>query len=230
MKKDFSKFEERIGYTFSDKNLLKQAFVHRSYINENRAEKLEHNERIEFLGDAVLELVVTNHLFITYPKKSEGELTALRSALVNTQALAIAAEELNINDFLLLSKGESRDNGRARKYILADTFEAIIGAIYIDQGLEKSAAFIEATILPRLDQVLKEKLWQDSKSHFQEKAQNKTGITPRYKTLKETGPDHDKEFVIAVYLDKEKVAEGEGRSKQEAEQDAAERALDTKEW
>ena len=230
MKKDFSKFEERIGYTFSDKNLLKQAFVHRSYINENRAEKLEHNERIEFLGDAVLELVVTNHLFITYPKKSEGELTALRSALVNTQALAIAAEELNINDFLLLSKGESRDNGRARKYILADTFEAIIGAIYIDQGLQKSAAFIEATILPRLDQVLKEKLWQDSKSHFQEKAQNKTGITPRYKTLKETGPDHDKEFVIAVYLDKEKVAEGEGRSKQEAEQDAAERALDTKEW
>ena len=230
MKKDFSKFEERIGYTFSDKNLLKQAFVHRSYINENRAEKLEHNERIEFLGDAVLELVVTNHLFITYPKKSEGELTALRSALVNTQALAIAAEELNINDFLLLSKGESRDNGRARKYILADTFEAIIGAIYIDQGLEKSAAFIEATILPRLDQVLKEKLWQDSKSHFQEKAQNKTGITPRYKTLKETGPDHDKAFVIAVYLDKEKVAEGEGRSKQEAEQDAAERALDTKEW
>ena len=133
MKKDFSKFEERIGYTFSDKNLLKQAFVHRSYINENRAEKLEHNERIEFLGDAVLELVVTNHLFITYPKKSEGELTALRSALVNTQALAIAAEELNINDFLLLSKGESRDNGRARKYILADTFEAIIGAIYVDQ-------------------------------------------------------------------------------------------------
>ena len=230
MKKDFSKFEERIGYTFSDKNLLKQAFVHRSYINENRAEKLEHNERIEFLGDAVLELVVTNHLFITYPKKSEGELTALRSALVNTQALAIAAEELNINDFLLLSKGESRDNGRARKYILADTFEAIIGAIYIDQGLEKSAAFIEATILPRLDQVLKEKLWQDSKSHFQEKAQNKTGITPRYKTLKETGPDHDKAVVIAVYLDKEKVAEGEGRSKQEAEQDAAERALGTKGW
>ena len=230
MKKDFSKFEERIGYTFSNKNLLKQAFVHRSYINENRAEKLEHNERIEFLGDAVLELVVTNHLFITYPKKSEGELTALRSALVNTQALAIAAEELNINDFLLLSKGESRDNGRARKYILADTFEAIIGAIYIDQGLEKSAAFIEATILPRLDQVLKEKLWQDSKSHFQEKAQNKTGITPRYKTLKETGPDHDKAFVIAVYLDKEKVAEGEGRSKQEAEQDAAERALGTKGW
>ena len=230
MKKDFSKFEERIGYTFSDKNLLKQAFVHRSYINENRAEKLEHNERIEFLGDAVLELVVTNHLFITYPKKSEGELTALRSALVNTQALAIAAEELNINDFLLLSKGESRDNGRARKYILADTFEAIIGAIYIDQGLEKSAAFIEATILPRLDQVLKEKLWQDSKSHFQEKAQNKTGITPRYKTLKKTDPDHDKAFVIAVYLDKEKVAEGEGRSKQEAEQDAAECALGTKGW
>lgn len=230
MRKDLKKFEENIGYTFSDKNLLKQAFVHRSYINENRSEKLEHNERIEFLGDAVLELIVTDHLFTTYPKKSEGELTALRSALVKTQALALAAGELNMNDFLFLSKGENRDTGRARQYILADTFEAFIGALYLDQGLDKATEFVAQTIIPRLEQVLRDRLWQDAKSDFQEKAQNKVGITPRYRTLKETGPDHDKQFVIAVYLDDKKVAEGEGRSKQEAEQDAAEKALVFNGW
>jgi len=230
MQKDLSQFEEHVGYTFSDKNLLKQAFVHRSYINENRSEKLEHNERIEFLGDAVLELIVTDHLFTTYPKKSEGELTALRSALVKTQALALAAGKLNMNDFLFLSKGESRDIGRARQYILADTFEAFIGALYLDQGLEKATEFIAHTILSQLERILRDKLWQDAKSNFQEKAQNKVGITPSYKTLKETGPDHDKKFVIAVYLDDKNIAEGRGRSKQEAEQDAAEKALDCSGW
>lgn len=227
---DFSAIEGRLGYTFQNKALLKQAFTHRSYLNENRDQDIEHNERLEFLGDAVLELVVTNDLYHTYPEKPEGELTAFRSALVNTVSIAAAADDLSMNDYLLLSKGEARDTGRARQYILANTFEAYIGALYLDQGYDIAKDFIRKNLLPRLEEIVAKRLWQDSKSYFQEKAQEKVSVTPAYQTLKEIGPDHDKEFVVGVFLKDVMVAKGMGRSKQEAEQDAAQNGLKEKGW
>lgn len=228
--KDFNTFQQHNGLIFENKALLVQAFTHRSYLNENRDAKLEHNERLEFLGDAVLELVVTDYLFKHFENKAEGELTAYRSALVNTTMLASVAMKLGMNDYLLLSRGESKDEGRARQYILADTFEALIGAFYLDQGYDKVAEFISKNLLSLLDTIVEKRLWQDSKSHFQEEAQERTGITPTYSTVKEIGPDHDKRFVVAVYLNDEHVTEGEGQSKQEAEQAAAEKALQSKRW
>lgn len=227
---DFGGFEERTGCVFEDKALLKRAFTHRSYLNENKGEKLEHNERLEFLGDAVLELVITDFLFNKYPEKTEGELTSLRSALVNTNTLAEAASKLDMSDYLLLSRGEAKDTGRARLYILADTFEAFIGALYLDKKYDAAHKFIEDTLMPLADDIEKNKLWQDSKSNFQEQAQEHVNITPTYNTLREVGPDHNKQFVVGVFLDEESVAEGQGKSKQEAEQQAAENALKAKGW
>lgn len=228
--KNLGSFEKKLGLSFSDQALLKQAFTHRSYLNENRHEGLEHNERLEFLGDAVLELIVTRFLFDTYPEKKEGELTAFRSALVNTITLSKAAIETGMNDFLLLSKGEAKDTGRARQYILADTFEAVIGAIYLDQGYDTAKRFISDKLFPFLDEVIEKRLWQDAKSHFQEQAQEHVGVTPTYKTHEEVGPDHNKKFVVGVYLGGDLVAEGEGKSKQEAEQEAARKGLEEKGW
>lgn len=228
--KDFGGFEKLIDIDFKNKELLIQAFTHRSFINENRGIKNGHNERLEFLGDAVLELVVTHYLYQTYPEKNEGDLTSIRSALVNAQTCADIARELNVNDYLLLSKGESKDIGRARQYILANALEAIIGAIYLDKGYEATRCFILKYITPITDKVVKEELWIDAKSKFQEKAQDKAGITPSYKTIKETGPDHDKKFTVGVFLKEDMVAEGEGDSKQDAEQSAARRALKEKGW
>lgn len=230
MSKQFSEFEKNTNITFNDKNLLKQAFIHRSYINEHKNLNLEHNERLEFLGDAVLELVVTDFLYEKYPDKPEGELTVYRSALVNTSTLSLVATNIKMNDYLLLSRGESKDTGRARQYILANTFEAFIGSLYLDQGYDKAKKFITKTILPLTDDIVKKRLWQDSKSYFQEKAQEKKGVTPSYKTLKEDGPDHDKYFIIGVFLGNEQVGEGKGRSKQEAEQVAAKNALQSNNW
>jgi ribonuclease III len=227
---DFTKFEEKTGVSFSDKDLLRQAFTHRSYINENRMLSLEHNERLEFLGDAVLELVTTDYLFAKYTDRPEGELTSYRSALVNSQTLSAVATELGVNDFLLLSHGEARDTGRARQYILADTLEAIIGAIYIDQGYDAAKKFIHDHILHLIDDIVEKRKWIDSKSYLQEKAQDKTGITPSYKTLKESGPDHDKRFTVGVYLGTQLIVSGEGKSKQEAEQNAAQKALEENGW
>jgi len=190
----------------------------------------EHNERLEFLGDAVLELAVTRFLFDTFPEKPEGELTAYRAALVNTITISDAALQLGANECLRLSRGEAKDEGRARQYILANTFEAIIGAIYLDQGYEAAKTFIAEHIFPRIDEVVEKRLWQDNKSHFQEKAQERVSITPSYQALSEEGPDHDKIFTVGVYLRDEKVAEGQGRSKQEAEQAAAAAALEVKGW
>lgn len=228
--KDFGEFENKTGVEFIDKALLKKAFTHRSYLNENREEGLEHNERLEFLGDAVLELVTTDFLFEKYPEKTEGELTAFRSALVNTITLSKAATNTDMNDFLLLSKGEAKDTGRARQYILADTFEAVIGAVYLDQGYDPTKKFIETNLFPFLDEVVEKRLWQDAKSNFQEQAQEKTNLTPNYETIREIGPDHDKKFVVGVYVGTELVAEGDGKSKQEAEQMAAEKGLKAKGW
>ena len=227
---DFSKFEEKINIYFKDKSVLKQAFTHRSFLNENRGSGLEHNERLEFLGDAVLELVITDHLYQKYPSKPEGELTAFRSALVNAITLSDSASKIGVNDFLLLSKGEAKDTGRARQYILANTFEAIIGAIYVDQGYDKSKEFIAAQLFDLVDNMVSKGLWIDAKSRFQELAQEKVGITPIYKTVKEMGPDHNKQFTVGLYLGTDLVIEGSGKSKQEAEQEAARKALEKNGW
>lgn len=222
----FEDFEERAGVNFSDKNLLQTAFTHRSYINESKVGG-EHNERLEFLGDAVLEIVVTDHLFRAYPESPEGELTAYRAALVNSTTLSEAAESLNMNECLLLSRGESKDTGRARATILANAFEAIVGAIYLDQGYDASAMFIKKNILSKTDTLVASGAWKDAKSAFQEVAQSKFGTTPRYELVSSTGPDHDKHFVVALFVGDKEASRGEGKSKQEAEQSAAERALKT---
>ncbi len=230
MEKNWSKFEEKAGVAFRDKNLLKQAFTHRSFINENRDTKLEHNERLEFLGDAVLELAVTDFLYKKYPTKPEGELTTYRSALVNSVTLSEVASNLDMNDFLLLSKGESKDVGRARQFILANTFEAFIGAAYLDQGYDAAGKIIEKHIFVFADKMIAQGNLTDTKSLFQEKAQGETGVTPSYKLIRDSGPDHDKSFTVGVYIGREEVATGEGKSKQEAEQNAALRALSIKGW
>ncbi len=228
--KHFDAFEKKLGLSFKSKDLLTQAFVHRSYLNENPDFHLDQNERLEFLGDAVLELVVTEHLYKDHPDKAEGELTNWRASLVNAKMLAVLAEELGFNEFLLLSRGETKELGKARQYILANTFEAIIGALYLDSGYEACDTFIKKYVLSRLEEIIKTKSYKDAKSHFQEQSQEKAGVTPLYKVMKEWGPDHKKKFTVGVYLGVEKVAEGEGYSKQEAEEAAAQQALIIKNW
>ncbi len=230
IQKNIEKFTKKIGVNFTDIQYIHTAFTHRSYVNEHKGECVEHNERLEFLGDAVLELVVTDFLFEKYKNKTEGELTAYRAALVNTNTISEAATKLGMNDCLYLSKGEARDTGRARQYILADTFEAVIGAIYMDQGYDTAKEFIAKNIFPLADEVVEKRLWQDNKSHFQEKAQEHVSITPSYSVLSETGPDHDKKFTVGAFLGEEQIATGEGKSKQEAEQNAAASALKIKKW
>ncbi|MEK7664087.1 MAG: ribonuclease III [Patescibacteria group bacterium] len=228
--KELNLLEKKLGLKFKDKNLLIQAFVHRSYLNENPELGLEQNERLEFLGDAVLELVVTEYLYNKYPEKAEGELTNWRAALVNAKMLSKLSEELGFNNFLLLSKGEAKELGKARQYILANTFEAFVGSLYIDLGYGESEKFIKKYLLQKLPEIIEKKLYQDAKSHFQEQAQDKVSITPAYKVIKEWGPDHKKKFTVGVYLEDELVAEGEGSSKQEAEDKAAKDALLKKNW
>ncbi|MDP1538689.1 MAG: ribonuclease III [bacterium] len=227
---DFSEPEKKLGLKFKKKDLLIQAFCHRSYLNENPNSNLENNERLEFLGDAVLELIVTEYLFEKYPKKSEGELTNWRAALVNAKMLSETAHELGFNDYLLLSKGEKKEIGKARQYILANTLEALIGAAYLDSGYKKCRDFIKKNLIAKLPEIIEKGLFKDAKSCFQEEAQERTGITPTYKVMKEWGPDHSKHFIIGVFLNSELVAEGEGSSKQEAEVEAAKNALETKGW
>lgn len=227
---DFTKFQKNAKLAFKDKGLLTQAFVHRSYINENKQSGLSHNERLEFLGDAVLELVITDYLYKKYTNKAEGELTAYRSALVNADTCAGIATELGMDEHLLLSKGESKDVGRARQYILANALEALIGAVYIDQGYDSAKVFIEENFTPKIESIISTGSHVDAKSLFQEKAQEFDGITPSYKTVRESGPDHDKRFTVGVYLGKDLVATGEGESKQEAEQEAAKEALIKRGW
>ncbi len=227
---DFKKFEKKIGINFKDKSLLRQSLTHRSYINENQGRRGHHNERLEFLGDAVLELVITEYLYNKNSKSTEGEMTGLRAALVNANMLYEVAKEIEIGDYLLLSKGEAKDIGRARQYILANAFEALIGAIYLDQGYEAVVSFLKKNLFPKLKKVIENKLWIDAKSLFQEKAQEVLGITPNYKVISESGPDHDKRFVVGVYLDKKLVAEAQGDSKQGAEESSARKALKLKHW
>jgi len=227
---NFSDFEKKTKIVFKNKNLLKQAFIHRSYINENPSAGLSHNERLEFLGDAVLELIVTDFLYKKYPNYTEGELTALRSALVNAVIISEIALKIGMNDYLLLSKGEAKDTGKARQYILANTYEACVGAIYLDQSYNAADKFVTKTLLPHTEEIVSKKLWRDAKSLVQEKAQEFVGITPAYKVLTESGPDHDKHFTVGIFFGPDLIAEGKGKSKQEAEQKAAEAALKIKNW
>lgn len=227
---DFTKFEKAINITFKNKDLLMQSFTHRSYLNENSELPFGHNERLEFLGDAVIELIITNFLYKKYPDKAEGELTAYRSALVNANTIGEAAASLKMNEYLLLSKGETRDIGKARTYILANTFEAVVGAIYEDQGYDGACKFVEENLCSYLDEIVSKKLWRDAKSYIQEKSQEHLSVTPVYKVINETGPDHDKCFTVGIFLGDERIAEGKGHSKQEAEQSAARKALEKKGW
>lgn len=224
--------EKKIGVKFKNIDFLKSAMTHRSYLNENRGYKLEHNERLEFLGDAVLELVVTEHLYKNYPNP-EGELTNWRAALVNGEMLAKISKKLDVEKYLLMSKGEAKDTGKARQYLLANAFESITGAIYLDQkeeGYKKCKEFILKNVISQLDEIIEKKLYMDPKSHFQEKSQEMRGITPSYRVLEESGPDHNKNFVVGVYLEDELVAKGKGRSKQDAQRNAAEEGLKKKKW
>jgi ribonuclease III len=222
--KDLTPLQKRLGIEFLDEKLLRQALTHRSYLNENPDFGMGHNERLEFLGDAVLELVVTDHLYRHY-ELPEGELTNLRAAVVRGDMLAKIAEDVGIDTYMLLSRGERKDTGKARHYILANAVEAIIGAMYLDQGYDAAKEFIEQEIVVKLPEVVSQGLYIDNKSKFQELAQEKFRITPAYKVLHESGLDHAKQFVIGAFLGDKKLGEGVGSSKQEAQQMAAKEAL-----
>lgn len=228
----FQKLADKLGVAFNDPGLLQQALTHRSYLNEHRDYKFDHNERLEFLGDAVLELVVTEYLYANYPNP-EGELTNWRAALVNGEMLAKISKRLGVEDFLLMSKGESKDTGRARQYLLANAFEAVVGAMYLDRkenGYETAKKFILENVVIELPEIIEKKLYMDPKSRFQEESQEKTGVTPSYRVIDEEGPDHDKKFIVGVFLEDDLVAKGSGSSKQEAQREAAVKALESKGW
>jgi ribonuclease-3 len=222
--------EERIGYTFKDRKLLEQAVTHRSYLNENPQWPLGHNERLEFLGDAVLELVVTEYLYEHYPSNPEGEMTNWRAALVNANMLSAITNEFDLNAHMLLSRGEAKDTGRARQYILANAIEALIGAMYLDGGVGPCRTFIGQFVLTHLPEIIDKRLYRDPKSLLQEEAQERLSVTPTYRVMEEWGPDHARQFKIGVYLGRELAGEGQGQSKQDAQQAAAEDALRNKSW
>lgn len=223
---NLTSLEKIIGYKFSNKDLLKEALTHRSYLNENASWSLPHNERLEFLGDAVLELAVTEELYHRLPDYSEGILTPIRAALVNYQALLEIAAEIKLEKHLLLSKGEANGNDRSREAILANATESVIGAIYLDSDYKTIKKFINQFVMARLDEVMRGESYRDPKSVLQEKIQSTKKLTPTYKVLEESGPEHNKVFKVAVYFGKKKIAAGEGLSKQEAETQAAKKALE----
>lgn len=229
MENPYQELEQQIGVKFNSSEILQVAFTHKSYLNENRNANREQNERLEFLGDAVLELITTEFLYKKY-LEPEGILTNWRSALVKKETLAQLSRDLNLGDYLFLSKGEDATGGRDKDYILANTFEAFLGAMYLDQGYDIVKLFILERIEPLLDEILEEGRHIDGKSHFQEIAQEKVGITPNYQLLKEEGPDHSKIFTMGAYLGKELVGQGDGSNKQSAEQAAATNALNNKGW
>lgn len=230
MEKNLKDLEKKLKVTFKNRDFLKSALVHRSYLNEHKDFALDHNERLEFLGDAVLELIVTDYLYHHY-QEAEGVLTNWRSSLVNRDQLAKASENLGLYDWLHMSRGEAKDkNKKARSYILANTFEAVTGAIYLDQGYQVAEVFVKENLITNLKAIIADKSYIDAKTNFQEKAQEFVGITPSYRVIDQSGPDHNKRFIVGVYLEKELVAEGEGFSKQEAQTDAAGKALQAKGW
>ncbi len=228
---DLTKLQKRLGVTFKNDSLLKQALVHRSYLNEHPDFKIGHNERLEFLGDAVLEIIVTEFLYLNFTTTPEGDLTNWRASLVNAKMLYEIAAELDVEECLYLSKGESRDkNKKSRQFILANSIEAIIGAIYLDQGIEAAKKFVLKNVVTKLDDILRNQTYLDPKSRFQEKAQEEKGITPHYQILDEVGPDHAKIFTVGLYLEEELIATGKGSSKQEAQVEAAANGLKKMTW
>jgi len=222
----FSLLEKKIDYQFRNKDLLQESLTHRSYLNEDPSWRLPNNERLEFLGDAVLELVVTKELFNRYPDFAEGQLTPIRSALVNYQMMAAIAKGIDLGSFVLLSRGEAKDNGRARDVILANAMEAVIGAIYLDGGYDPAQQFVKTYVMERLEEVMRMGLYRDAKSLLQEKIQEQLKVTPTYRVLEESGPDHEKIFTIGVYFGEKLIAKGSGPSKQDAEVEAAKAALE----
>jgi ribonuclease III len=227
---DFSELEKKLDIKFNDRRLLQNAFVHRSYLNERPGFDLPSNERLEFLGDAVLQLTVSEHLYKTYPQEPEGQLTNFRASIVNAKSLSQVSGILGLGKYLLLSKGEEASGGRERPYLLANTFEALLGVIYLDQGLGVAQKFVHQHLIPLLPDIIEKKLYKDFKSNLQEVSQEKLAITPVYKLLKEAGPDHAKSFTIGAFLGDELVGQGSGSSKQSAEQAAAEEAIRSKGW
>jgi ribonuclease-3 len=225
----YKKLEEKMGLKFKDYDLLRKAFVHRSYLNEHKNSELESNERLEFLGDAVLELVVTEYLYNNYPNP-EGELTNWRSALVKGEMLAKVADEFDLGDYLFLSHGEEKSGGRKKDYLLANTFEAVVGVIYLELGYKEAVEFIIRVLLVHLEEILTTGSHIDSKSRLQELAQEKAGQTPAYELQHEEGPDHEKTFTMAAFIGERMVGKGKGSSKQVAEQKAAEDALKRLKW
>jgi ribonuclease III len=224
-KKDLEKFSQILGIDFANYSYLKNALVHRSYLNENK-QIIDNNERLEFLGDAVLELIITQYLYKEYPQRPEGELTSFRAAIVRTESLAETANELEIGNYIFISKGEEMTGGRTKPYILANTYEAILGAIYLDQGFEKAEKFVHRTLTHKIPNIVKNRLDIDSKSKLQELSQEILSITPAYELLEESGPDHDKSFIMQVVLGTVKFGSGQGKSKQEAEERVANFALE----
>ncbi|MDD5074013.1 MAG: ribonuclease III [Candidatus Shapirobacteria bacterium] len=219
------KIEEAIGVVFNDKNILKTAFTHRSHLNEKPEEKLSSNERLEFLGDAILEFWVSRVIFNQFPKLPEGLLTNFRSRVVYTPSLADIAQKLNLGQFLLLSVGEEKEGGRENQTLLANTFEALVGAIFQDQGLKTTEKFLEKNVLPRIETVAKKKTLKDHKSRLQELVQEKFRVTPEYRLLKFEGPDHERTFLVGIFIANKKITQGQGLSKQKAQQQAAQKAL-----
>ena len=226
---DLSKLETKIEVKFINLEYLQTALTHRSYLNENRGYKLPHNERLEFLGDAVLEMAITKYLYQNY-QNPEGELTNLRSSLVNYRILAEIARGLGIEEYILLSRGESKDTGRARQVILANTMESLIGAIYLDQGMEAADKFIGSFVLAKLPEIMHSQAYLDPKSRLQEIIQERLAVTPVYKVLSDSGPDHAKTFIVGAYIDDRFIGEGKGPSKQEAEVAAAKDALEKQDF
>ena len=228
---EFEKLQKKINFFFQNQDLLKQALVHRSYLNEHPDFPCGHNERLEFLGDAVLEIVVTEYLYLNFPETPEGDLTNWRASLVNAKMLHVVAEEISLDDYLYLSRGESKDkNKKARGYILANAIEALIGAMYLDQGLDATKKFILGRIVVKLAEILKNKTYLDPKSRFQEASQEFLAVTPSYQVLSEEGPDHAKIFTVGLYLNEDLISTGTGSSKQEAQIDAAAKGLIAKNW
>lgn len=222
---DISGLEKKIECVFKKKDLLKEALTHRSYLNENNSWELPHNERLEYLGDAVLELAVSEELFVKFPESPEGQLTVLRAALVNYQILARIAAEITLDKYILMSRGEAKDTGKAREVILANAIESLIGAIYLDQGFEPSRFFIHRFVLVHLDEILRTKSYKDAKSELQELVQERFRVTPTYQVLSEDGPAHQRIFNVGVFFAEKLIASGSGSSKQEAETEAAKNAL-----
>ena len=228
---DLGKLQKRLGVKFKNEGFLKQSLVHRSYLNEHPDFNVGHNERLEFLGDAVLEIVVTEFLYLHFTETPEGDLTNWRASLVNAKMLYEVARELGIEECLYLSKGESRDKDKkSRQFILANAVEAVIGAMYLDQGIETAKKFISQNVISKLDDILRNQSYLDPKSRFQEKAQEIRGITPHYQILDEKGPDHAKIFTVGLYLAEDLVTTGEGSSKQEAQVDAAAKGIKKMNW